>query len=59
MPHRELRIVLEWLGLVQPERSRREPVALPRWAPWIVTAAAVAVAAVAAAVLSGLLGLAA
>lgn len=59
MPHRELRVVLEWLGLVQPERSRREPVALPRWAPWIVTLAAVAVAAVAAAVLAGLLGLAA
>ncbi|HEX6400272.1 MAG TPA: hypothetical protein VF108_07375 [Actinomycetota bacterium] len=59
MPHRELRVVLEWLGLVQPERSRREPVALPRWAPWIVTLAAVTVAAVAAAVLAGLLGLAA
>lgn len=37
MPHGELRVVLEWLGLVEPDRSRREPVALPRWAPWLVS----------------------
>jgi hypothetical protein len=57
MPHRELRVVLEWLGLVEPERSRREPVAIPRWAPWAVAFAGVAVAALAAVVLAGLLGL--
>ena len=27
MPHGELRVVLEWLGLVEPDRSRREPIA--------------------------------
>jgi hypothetical protein len=58
MPHRELRVVLEWLGLVEPDRGRREPVALPRWAPWAVTAAAVALSALVAALLSGVLGLA-
>ena len=49
--------MLEWLGLVEPERSRREPVAIPRWAPWAVAFAAVAVAALAAVGLCGLLGL--
>jgi len=29
-----MRIVLEWLGLVEPQRARREPVALPAWAPF-------------------------
>jgi hypothetical protein len=28
-----MRVVLEWLGLVGPDRSRREPVAVPSWAP--------------------------
>ena len=28
-----MRIVLEWLGIVGPDRSRREPVAVPSWAP--------------------------
>jgi hypothetical protein len=28
-----MRIVLEWLGLVEPQRGRRSPVALPAWAP--------------------------
>jgi hypothetical protein len=28
-----MRVVLEWLGLVEPDRSRREPVAVPSWAP--------------------------
>ena len=28
-----MRIVLEWLGLLEPPRARREPVALPTWAP--------------------------
>jgi hypothetical protein len=55
MPHRELRVVLEWLGLVEPERSR-EPVALPRWAPVVVALAMVGAAALGALVLAALLG---
>ena len=39
-----VRIVMEWLGLLQPDRSRREPVAVPAWAPYAV-AASVAVSA--------------
>jgi hypothetical protein len=31
-----MRIVLEWLGLVEPQRGRRSPVALPAWAPVLV-----------------------
>lgn len=57
MPHGELRVVLEWLGLVEPDRSRREPIALPRWAPWLVSLLLVTAAAVGALVVSGLLGL--
>lgn len=34
-----MRIVLEWLGLVEPERGRREPVAVPAWAPMAVALA--------------------
>lgn len=48
--------MLEWLGLIEPERSRREPVALPRWAPWGVALALVAAAALGAAALGVLLG---
>jgi hypothetical protein len=59
MPHRELRVVLEWLGLVEPERSRREPVAVPRWAPYAVVVTLVVVAAAGAVALRVLLGLAA
>jgi hypothetical protein len=59
MPHRELRVVLEWLGLVEPERSRREPVAVPGWAPCAVAVTLVAVAAAGAVVLRVLLRLAA
>jgi hypothetical protein len=59
MPHRELRVVLEWLGLVEPERSRREPVAVPRWAPYAVAVTLVAVAAGGAVALRVVLGLAA
>lgn len=33
-----MRIVLEWLGLVEPEAGRREPVAVPAWAPLAVCA---------------------
>ena len=49
-------MVLEWLGLVEPEQPRREPVALPRWTPWVVAFALVAAAALGAAVLTALLG---
>ena len=35
-----MRIVLEWLGLVEPQRGRRSPVALPAWAPALVVLAA-------------------
>jgi hypothetical protein len=59
MPHRELRVVLEWLGLVEPERSRREPVAVPRWAPYAVAVTLVGVAAGGAVALRVVLGLAA
>jgi len=55
MPQRELRVVLEWLGLVEPDRSRREPIALPRWAPWLVSFSLVTAAALGAIVLSSLL----
>jgi hypothetical protein len=41
-----MRAVLEFLGIAEPDRSRREPVALPasfRWAPrFLVPALAVA-----------------
>ena len=57
MRHRELRIVLEWLGLIEPDRSRREPIALPSWAPWVVTALLVGAAALGAIAISALLGL--
>lgn len=48
-------MVLEWLGLVEPERPR-EPVALPRWAPVMVALVMVGAAALGAAVLAALLG---
>ena len=57
MPHRELRVVLEWLGLIEPDRSRREPIALPSWAPWVVTGALMAAAAMGSLLVSALLGL--
>ena len=39
-----MRVVLEWLGLMEPDRSRREPVAVPSWAP-VAVAASVALLA--------------
>ena len=39
-----MRLVLEWLGLVEPDRSRKEPVAVPSWAP-VAVAASVALLA--------------
>jgi hypothetical protein len=57
VPHRDIRVVLEWLGFVEPDRSRREPIALPGWAPWVVTLFLVASAALGAFVITALLGL--
>jgi hypothetical protein len=57
MRQRELRIVLEWLGLVEPDRSRREPIALPTWAPWLVIGSLVFGAALGTVLVSALLGL--
>jgi hypothetical protein len=54
---RDLRVVLEWLGFVEPDRSRREPIALPSWAPWVVTLFLVAAAALGAIVITALLGM--
>lgn len=50
-------MVLEWLGLIEPDRSRREPAALPSWAPWVVTFLLVCAAAIGAAVVSAVLEL--
>lgn len=49
-------MVLEWLGLIEPERGRREPIALPSWAPWVVALLIVSAAALGAMVVSALLG---
>jgi hypothetical protein len=57
MPHRELRVVLEWLGLIEPDRARREPAALPSWAPLVVTLLLVCAAAIGGVVISAVLGL--
>ncbi len=57
MPHRELRVVLEWLGLIEPDRGRREPAALPSWAPWVVTFLLVGAAAIGALVVNMVLEL--
>ncbi len=57
MPHGEFRVVLEWLGLVEPDRSRREPVALPRWAPWLVSLLLVMAAALGSLAVSALIRL--
>ncbi len=50
-------MVLEWLGLVEPDRSRREPVALPRWAPWLVSLLLVTAAALGSLAVSALIRL--
>jgi hypothetical protein len=42
-----MRVVLEWLGLVEPDRSRREPVAVPSWAPIAVASTLALLAGVA------------
>jgi hypothetical protein len=57
MPYREVRVVLEWLGLIEPDRSRREPAALPSWAPWVVTFLLVCAAAIGAVFIAAVIGL--
>jgi hypothetical protein len=57
MAQDELRAVLEWLGLLDPDPSRREPIAVPRWAPFAVALVALAVAAIGAVAISAMLGL--
>ncbi|MEX2274136.1 MAG: hypothetical protein WEA10_01025 [Actinomycetota bacterium] len=37
-----MRALLEYLGLLEPERGRRHPVALPSWAPAALAGAIVA-----------------
>jgi hypothetical protein len=45
---RDMRIVLEWLGLVDPDGSRKEPVAVPSWAPLAVATGVALMAGIAA-----------
>jgi hypothetical protein len=47
-----MRMVLEWLGVIRPDPTRREPVAVPAWAPYAVAAALAAGTAALAALLS-------
>jgi hypothetical protein len=39
-----MRVLLEILGIVAPDPARREPVALPAWARWVVMVLPVAMA---------------
>ena len=50
-----MRVVLEWLGIVPPDRSRREPVAVPGWAPVAAAAAVTLLAGITALVATVLL----
>ena len=36
--HVVMRLVLEWLGFMRPDPARKEPVAVPAWAPYAVAA---------------------
>ena len=45
-----MRALLEFLGIVAPEPTRRVPVALPAWARWVVLVLPVAVALVSLAI---------
>jgi hypothetical protein len=42
-----MRALLEFLGIVAPDPTRREPVALPAWAKWTVLVLPVALASLA------------
>ena len=55
----ELRAVLEWIGVLEPDPSRREPIAVPRWAPVAVALALVGIAAIGVVAINAMLGLAA
>jgi hypothetical protein len=57
MAQGELRAVLEWLGLLEPDPSRREPIAVPRWAPFAIAVVLVTVAAIGTVVIHEMLGL--
>lgn len=48
--------MLEWLGLVRPDPARKEPVAVPAWAPYAVAAFIAAAATGVAALLRLLVG---
>jgi hypothetical protein len=50
-----MRVVLEWLGLVEPDRSRKEPVAVPGWAPIAVAGTVAVFAGIATLVVCALL----
>ncbi|MEX0755183.1 MAG: hypothetical protein WD556_08730 [Actinomycetota bacterium] len=43
-----MRALLEFLGLVEPERGRRDPVALPAWTPAVLLGGALVLALLAA-----------
>jgi hypothetical protein len=45
-----MRALLEFLGLARPDPSRREPVALPAWARWVVPILVLALALVSTAI---------
>jgi len=51
-----MRFVLEWLGLVQPDPARKEPVAVPAWGPYFVAAIVALVATGLAALLRLVIG---
>lgn len=57
MAHGELRAVLEWLGVLEPDPGRRDPIVVPRWAPFAVALGLLAIAAVGAVVINAMLGL--
>lgn len=46
-----MRLVLEWLGLMRPDPARKEPVAVPGWAPYVVAASIAVTSTVLAALL--------
>ena len=48
----DMRTFLEWLGIVDPDRSRREPVAVPAWAPIVVALVGALLVGVAGALVS-------
>ncbi|HZP91228.1 MAG TPA: hypothetical protein VFC04_09575 [Actinomycetota bacterium] len=47
-----MRALLEFLGIVEPDRARREPVALPAWFRWAVPLAVLVLAVLTTALLA-------